>query len=61
MFKFFGVNEVRLLINNSKKVEILIEVGINIVERVLLIVGRNFNNEYYFDIKVEKMGYLLNK
>lgn len=61
MFKFFGVNEVCLLINNLKKVEILIEVGINIVECVLLIVGCNFNNEYYFDIKVEKMGYLLNK
>lgn len=61
MFKLLGVDEVCLLINNLKKVEILIEVGINIVECVLFIVGCNLNNEYYFDIKVVKMGYLLSK
>ncbi len=55
------VNEVRLLTNNPKKVEILTEAGINIVERVPLIVGRNPNNEHYLDTKAEKMGHLLNK
>ena len=61
MFKLLGVNEVRLLTNNPKKVEILTEAGINIVERVPLIVGRNPNNEHYLDTKAEKMGHLLNK
>ncbi|HDI5870810.1 TPA: GTP cyclohydrolase II, partial [Escherichia coli] len=51
----------RLLTNNPKKVEILTEAGINIVERVPLIVGRNPNNEHYLDTKAEKMGHLLNK
>lgn len=41
MFKLLGVDAVRLLTNNPKKVEILTEAGINIVERVPLIVGRN--------------------
>ncbi len=61
MFKLLGVNEVRLLTNNPKKVEILTEAGINIVERVPLIVGRNPKNEHYLDTKAEKMGHLLNK
>ena len=61
MFKLLGVNEVRLLTNNPKKVEILTEAGINIVERVPLIVGRNPNTEHYLDTKAEKMGHLLNK
>ncbi len=41
MFKLLNVEQVRLLTNNPKKVEILTEAGINIVERVPLIVGRN--------------------
>lgn len=61
MFKLLGVDEVRLLTNNPKKVEILTEAGINIVERVPLIVGRNPNNEHYLDTKAAKMGHLLNK
>lgn len=35
MFKLLGVNEVRLLTNNPKKVEILTEAGINIDERTI--------------------------
>ncbi len=54
MFKLLGVNEVRLLTNNPKKVEILTEAGINIVERVPLIVGRNPNNEHYLIPKPRK-------
>ncbi len=61
MFKLLGVDEVRLLTNNPKKVEILTEAGINIVERVPLIVGRNPNNEHYLDTKAAKMGHLLSK
>ena len=50
----------RLLTNNPKKVEILTEAGINIVERVPLIVGRNPKNAHYLDTKAAKMGHLLN-
>ncbi|STX08149.1 GTP cyclohydrolase II [Klebsiella pneumoniae] len=40
--------------------EILTEAGINIVERVPLIVGRNPKNAHYLDTKAAKMGHLLN-
>lgn len=61
MFKLLEVDEVRLLTNNPRKVEILSEAGINIVERVPLIVGRNPNNAHYLDTKAAKMGHLLSK
>ena len=60
MFKLLNVEQVRLLTNNPKKVEILSEAGINIVERVPLIVGRNPKNAHYLDTKAAKMGHLLN-
>ncbi|VTM54987.1 GTP cyclohydrolase II [Klebsiella pneumoniae] len=60
MFKLLNVEQVRLLTNNPKKVEILTEAGINIVERVPLIVGRNPKNAHYLDTKAAKMGHLLN-
>ena len=61
MFKLLHVDQVRLLTNNPKKVEILTEAGINIVERVPLIVGRNPKNAHYLDTKAAKMGHLLSQ
>lgn len=60
MFKLLGVEAVRLLTNNPKKVKILTEAGINISERVPLIVGRNQKNARYLDTKATKMGHFLN-
>ncbi|KYP97516.1 GTP cyclohydrolase [Sodalis-like endosymbiont of Proechinophthirus fluctus] len=60
MFKLLGVERVRLLTNNPKKIDILTEAGINISERMPLIVGRNPKNARYLDTKVVKMGHLLN-
>ncbi|MXP56194.1 GTP cyclohydrolase II [Pantoea sp. Mhis] len=59
MFKLLLVNKIRLLTNNPHKVAILVESGINIVERVPLIVGSNPKNAYYLHTKAEKMGHLL--
>ncbi|BAP58763.1 GTP cyclohydrolase II [Candidatus Tachikawaea gelatinosa] len=59
MFKLLGINEIRLLTNNPQKVEILLEAGINVIERVPLIVGRNSKNSRYLDTKAIKMGHLL--
>ncbi|VFP78776.1 GTP cyclohydrolase-2 [Candidatus Erwinia haradaeae] len=61
MFKLLGVNKVRLLTNNPKKVQMLTESGINIIERVPLIVGRNPNNTKYLDTKAKKLGHLFLK
>lgn len=59
MFKLLNVHAVKLLTNNPKKVEILSNAGINIVERVPLLVGRNPKNERYMQTKASKMGHLL--
>ncbi|XWR69026.1 GTP cyclohydrolase-2 [Providencia manganoxydans] len=61
MYKLLGINEVRLLTNNPKKIDIMREAGINVIERVPLIVGRNPSNAHYLDVKAEKMGHMLFK
>ncbi|MCC8378607.1 MULTISPECIES: GTP cyclohydrolase II [unclassified Xenorhabdus] len=61
MYKLLGVRAIRLLTNNPQKMEIMVGAGINIVERVPLIVGRNPNNAYYLDTKARLMGHLLSK
>ncbi|MXP67399.1 GTP cyclohydrolase II [Pantoea sp. Aalb] len=59
IFKLLSINKVRLLTNNPRKVDILTQAGINIIERVPLIVGRNPSNERYLDTKAKKMGHFL--
>lgn len=51
MFEYLGIRSLCLMINNLRKVKLLEFYGIDIVEWVLLYVGWNFYNEYYFDIK----------
>ncbi|CUR53728.1 GTP cyclohydrolase-2 [Serratia symbiotica] len=58
MFKLLGINTVRLLTNNPKKVSILIKSGINITARIPLIVGKNPRNMYYLSTKAKKMGHI---
>ncbi|MGP1932366.1 MAG: GTP cyclohydrolase II, partial [Arsenophonus sp. ET-DL12-MAG3] len=57
MYKLLSINEVRLLTNNPKKLEIMKEAEINIVERVPLIVGRNPKNSNYLNVKATKLGH----
>ncbi|MGP1923613.1 MAG: GTP cyclohydrolase II [Arsenophonus sp. NEOnobi-MAG3] len=59
MYKLLMINEVRLLTNNPKKLEIMKEAGINVVERVPLIVGRNPKNSDYLNVKARKLGHIL--
>lgn len=58
MYKLLAINEVRLLTNNPKKLEIIKKAGINIVERIPLIVGRNPNNNNYLNAKASKLGHI---
>lgn len=60
MFKLLDIKSIRLLTNNPKKIKILTEANINVIERVSLIVGRNSKNTHYLDTKAKKMGHLLN-
>ncbi len=54
-----GVRQVRLLTNNPAKVDMLHRCGLDVTERVPLIVGRNPLNEAYLDVKAKKSGHIL--
>ena len=59
MLRYLGIEQIRLLTNNPKKVNALREEGVDIVERVPLVVGRNPSNEQYLETKRVKMDHLL--
>jgi len=59
MLEHFGVNKVRLLTNNPKKVQALTDVGIEVIEQVAIQVGRNQHNHDYLNTKAEKMGHMM--
>ncbi len=52
-----GIKKIKLLTNNPKKLESL--AGVEIVERVPLVIKPNEYNEGYLKVKKEKMGHLL--
>ncbi|MBN7793189.1 GTP cyclohydrolase II [Microbacterium esteraromaticum] len=54
-----GVSRVRLLTNNSDKVNKLRELGLDIVEQVPLIVGVGPNNHQYLETKRDRMGHII--
>lgn len=58
MLSHFGVNQVRLMTNNPKKVQALLDVGVEVIEQVPLQVGRNEHNDEYLNTKAEKMGHM---
>ena len=53
----FGIKRIRLLTNNPTKMEQI--KGVEIVERIALVVAPNPHNETYLKTKKEKMGHLL--
>ncbi len=59
MLHLLGVQRVRLLTNNPKKIKGLEEQGIEIVERVPLEIPPNPINKFYLQTKAEKSGHLL--
>ncbi|WP_066284134.1 MULTISPECIES: GTP cyclohydrolase II [Arsenophonus] len=59
MYKLLSISKVKLLTNNPKKLEIMKEAGINVIERVPLIVGRNPKNDDYLNVKANKLGHIL--
>ncbi len=56
MLAHFGITKIKLLTNNPKKVESL--EGIDIVERLPIMIESNRHNREYLRIKKEKMGHL---
>ena len=60
MLTALGVQSVRLLTNNPRKVAGLSEWGINVVERLPLEIQANSENLRYLQTKQHKLGHLLN-
>lgn len=54
-----GVSKVRLLTNNTDKVNQLRELGLDVVEQVPLIVGVGPNNHQYLETKRDRMGHII--
>lgn len=54
-----GLSKIRLLTNNPKKIEGLEKYGLEIAERVPIIIKPNKNNKKYLKTKQEKLGHYL--
>lgn len=59
ILKYFGVTKVRLMSNNPDKIQGLSGEGIDVVERVPLIVKASSLSRNYLKTKKEKLGHLL--
>lgn len=59
MLMHLGVQAVRLMTNNPRKVNALQKYGVNVLERVPLQVGKNRHNEQYLQTKMGKLGHMM--
>lgn len=59
ILKYFDISEINLLSNNPKKYEGLEDYGIEIVDRIELIVPETQYNHSYMETKKNKMGHLI--
>lgn len=57
ILNYYKIEKIRLLTNNPKKVEAI--KGIDIVERLPIIIESNLHNENYLKVKKNQMGHLL--
>ena len=59
ILKSMGFDQVRLLTNNPKKLEMMAASDLTVCERVPLKVGENPHNQAYLATKAQKSGHLL--
>ncbi|MCG2583262.1 GTP cyclohydrolase II [Massilia sp. TS11] len=59
MLAHFGITQLRLMTNNPRKIAAVEKFGIQVVERVPLLVNRNAFNARYLDTKALKLGHLM--
>ncbi|MCV6591041.1 MAG: GTP cyclohydrolase II [Marinobacterium sp.] len=59
MLSHLGIEAVRLMTNNPRKVKALSEFNVNVAERVPLQVGKNRHNEHYLATKMGKLGHMM--
>ncbi|EEX94493.1 GTP cyclohydrolase II [Vibrio orientalis CIP 102891 = ATCC 33934] len=61
MLSYLGIDTVRLMTNNPRKVKALEQAEIVIQERVPLQEGINTNNQFYLETKAAKLGHLFDR
>jgi len=59
MLRQFGIEAVRLMTNNPRKIAALDKLGIQVAGRVPLLVNRNTFNTHYLDTKQAKLGHMM--
>jgi GTP cyclohydrolase II len=59
MLKQFNVKSLRLMTNNPRKIDAMGKLGIEVAERVPLLVNRNAFNTHYLDTKAAKLGHMM--
>jgi GTP cyclohydrolase II len=59
MLKQLGVASLRVMTNNPRKINALEAMGVQVAERVPIVVGRNPHNERYLSTKADKLGHLM--
>ena len=59
MLEQFGIKQVKLMTNNPRKIDALTRLGIEVTERVPLLVNRNAFNNSYLTTKQAKLGHMM--
>jgi GTP cyclohydrolase II len=59
ILRALGIERLRLLTNNPRKLNAITDAGLTVVERVPIECGRNPHNESYLTTKADKLGHLL--
>ncbi|ADD79615.1 GTP cyclohydrolase II [Candidatus Riesia pediculicola] len=59
MYRLLSIKKIRLITNNPEKVKMMQYFGIEVTERVPIVVGKNSKNYRYLRTKVKKLGHLL--
>lgn len=59
IYALLGVHSIELMTNNPRKVATMREVGINVVARRPLFVGKNKYNEKYLEVKSTKLDHMI--
>lgn len=61
ILKQMKINSIRLLTNNPQKVTAMQHYGVDVVERIPVVVEATADNKTYLKTKKEKLGHLLNR
>jgi GTP cyclohydrolase II len=61
MLEHLKIRTLKLMTNNPRKVKALVDLGIDVVERIPLQTGRNPHNARYLETKAGKLGHMFDQ